>query len=210
MKLSYYIVTRDYGFAPNPFYGFCTLATCKATLRKHAEIGDLVVGMGSASKSSLNKGKMIYAMQVDKIITFDEYWNDVSFQVKKPIMNGSLQQMYGDNIYHTVGNEEIEQLDSHHSLEGGEPNMHNLIRDTGGEKVLISNRFWYFGKNAVQVPEHLSRLGDAGRGYTNILEHENKQFIDEFIRWISQFDCNQLMGYPEKFTSGFQRYDGIS
>ena len=46
MKIYSYIVKRDYGFAPNPFYGYCTLATCKPVIRKHAEIGDIIVGIG--------------------------------------------------------------------------------------------------------------------------------------------------------------------
>ncbi|WP_348922539.1 hypothetical protein [Enterococcus rotai] len=208
MKLSHYIVKRDYGFAPNPFYGVCTLATCKSKLRKRAEVGDWVVGIGSAS--SLYKGKIICAMQVDEILTFDQYWNDDRFQMKKPVMNGSLQQKYGDNIYYTDEDGKIEQLDSHHSYVNGEPNMHNLNRDTGGEKVLISNKFWYFGKNAVKLPSNLERLANVRMNYKNINENEDKAFIDEFVNWIQQFDNNQLIGYPEKFISGFERYDGIS
>ena len=32
-----YIVARDFGFAPNPFNGVLTLATCKPIVRKGAE-----------------------------------------------------------------------------------------------------------------------------------------------------------------------------
>ena len=28
-----YVVRYDSGFAPNPFYGYCTLATCKPDIR---------------------------------------------------------------------------------------------------------------------------------------------------------------------------------
>ena len=34
MRLFSYVVARDYGFAPNPFYEMCTLATCKPRIRK--------------------------------------------------------------------------------------------------------------------------------------------------------------------------------
>ena len=34
-----YVITRDYGFAPNPFGGICTLATCKPGIRNHAKVG---------------------------------------------------------------------------------------------------------------------------------------------------------------------------
>jgi len=39
-ELHSYVVARDYGFAPNPFFGFCTLATCKPRLRSVAQVGD--------------------------------------------------------------------------------------------------------------------------------------------------------------------------
>ena len=42
-----YVVRYDSGFAPNPFHGFCTLATCKPGIRAHANVGDWVVGTAS-------------------------------------------------------------------------------------------------------------------------------------------------------------------
>jgi len=41
-----YVVDRDFGFAPNPFHGYCTLATCKAKIRNQARVGDWVIGNG--------------------------------------------------------------------------------------------------------------------------------------------------------------------
>lgn len=89
MKIYSYIVKRDYGFAPNPFYGYCTLATCKPVIRKHAEIGDIIVGIGSGGKNSVYKNRMIFAMKISEVLTYDQYWNDIRFQKKKPIMSGS-------------------------------------------------------------------------------------------------------------------------
>ena len=47
-----YVITRDYGFAPNPFGGICTLATCKPGIRNHATVGDWVVKYFMISLSS--------------------------------------------------------------------------------------------------------------------------------------------------------------
>lgn len=47
MRLYVYVVTHDTGFAPNPFHGYCTLATCKPHIRGRAEAGDWVIGLGS-------------------------------------------------------------------------------------------------------------------------------------------------------------------
>ena len=50
MKLFSYVVARDYGFAPNPFFSTCTLATCKPKIRRTASVGDWIIGTGSKKK----------------------------------------------------------------------------------------------------------------------------------------------------------------
>ena len=151
MKLLSYIVARDYGFAPNPFYGYCTLATCKPMIRSRAVIGDWVVGTGAKTKYNL-AGYLIYAMKVDEVMDFDSYWHDPRFLCKIPTMNGSLKQLYGDNIYHRRGGQWV-QADSHHSLDDGRPNTRNIHRDTGVDRVLISRMFVYYGSAAPRIAE---------------------------------------------------------
>src|SRR4051812_17344850 len=101
-KMGYfsYKVEHDYGLAPNPFGGYCTLAVCKPIIRnnKNLAIKDWIIGTGSMKLKRIHQ--LIYAMQVEEIITFNQYWADPRFQYKKPIINGSLVQMYGDNFYH--------------------------------------------------------------------------------------------------------------
>ena len=94
-----YVVRYDSGFAPNPFYGYCTLATCKPPIRRAANIGDWVVGSGSNDRSIRRGGRMVYAMRVTEVITFDEYSEDPRFEPKKPYRRGSRKQSCGDNIY---------------------------------------------------------------------------------------------------------------
>ena len=67
MKLSAYIMTSDTGFAPNPFGRYCTLACCKATIRRHAEEGDVIVGVASAGFPK--PGHLIYAMKVKYVLS---------------------------------------------------------------------------------------------------------------------------------------------
>ena len=43
-------------------------------------------------------GVLVYAMKVENKITFDEYWQDEKYINKRPVLNGSLLQMYGDNF----------------------------------------------------------------------------------------------------------------
>src|SRR5687767_10285479 len=97
-KVYIYVVARDFGFAPNPFHGYCTLATCKPGIRSKAEVNDWVIGIGGRRLKAT--GRCIFAMRVSKRITFNEYWSDPTYRDKKPVRNGSCKMMVGDNIYH--------------------------------------------------------------------------------------------------------------
>ena len=73
MKLFSYVVARDFGFAPNPFYGFCTLCTCKPIIRRVASVGDWIVGTGSKACVG-RQNQVVFAMRVTETLTLDEYW----------------------------------------------------------------------------------------------------------------------------------------
>jgi putative DNA base modification enzyme with NMAD domain len=199
MRLHSYVVARDVGFAPNPFHGVCTLATCKPKIRQHAEIGDWVVGTGSAEHG--RKNHLVFVMKVDEILTFDEYWQDERFLSKRPNLQGSLKQAYGDNIYHRdCGTRKWCQEDSHHSFENGVLNEENLEQDTGTtENVLIGNLFSYWGGEGPEIPvEFRGEAFDirAGRGHKN---HFDKDDVDHFLSWYQSLDQYGYLGDPLDF-----------
>lgn len=74
MTLYSYVLRSDTGFAPNPFYGYCTLATCKPDIRRLARIGDWVIGTGSVE--NVGPGRLVYAMRVEAVLTLDQYDED--------------------------------------------------------------------------------------------------------------------------------------
>ncbi|KPQ24580.1 MAG: hypothetical protein HLUCCA13_08675 [Halomonas sp. HL-48] len=159
-----YVVQHDHGFAPNPFMGICTLANCKPKIRKFAEVGDLIIGTGSADVDA--SGHLVYWMRVSKIINYDEYWLSSRFGRKKPVMNGSMMQRYGDNIYYTGSDGTYQQIDSFHSEEDGSLSISNRERDTGStSNVLIGEEFTYFGKAAPPIPQSLHFLVKSGPGH---------------------------------------------
>ena len=91
-------------------------------------------------------------MKVSEKMSFQEYWEDDRFSLKKPVRNGSRVQMLGDNIYHVDNAGEWIQEDSHHSNPDGSTNIFNLERDTSrSNNVLISNLFLYFGSAALDI-----------------------------------------------------------
>jgi Nucleotide modification associated domain 2 len=82
-----YVVDHDEGFAPHPTGRYCTLAWCKykkesrrnRNIVELAKEGDWVVGTGGASGKSAGRGKLIYAMRVDKKLPLVEYCTDKRF-----------------------------------------------------------------------------------------------------------------------------------
>jgi hypothetical protein len=161
-----YVVDRDFGFAPNPFHGCCTLATCKPGIRSRAEAGDWVFGMGGCRLGAT--GRCLFAMRVTNKITFNDYWSDPEYLDKKPVRNGSNRMLVGDNVYHCDSQTgEWHQADSHHSNPDGSVNRHNLRTDTKTDKVLVSRHYYYFGSKAPTVPKRLlDALGfKNGRNY---------------------------------------------
>ena len=81
MSIYAYKITRDYGFAPNPFGDYCTLACCKPHIRKKAIVGDWIIGTGAIENHLLYH--LIFLMRVTEKMTFEEYWNDARFKRKK-------------------------------------------------------------------------------------------------------------------------------
>ncbi len=73
-----YIIKEDTGFAPNPFHGVCSLATCMQPIRKAARPGDLIIGKAGSQRG----GRTVFAMEVSGITTFAEYWHDPEFECK--------------------------------------------------------------------------------------------------------------------------------
>jgi hypothetical protein len=198
MKLHSYVVARDYGFAPNPFYGVCTLATCKPRLRSVARINDWIVGLGSKTRG--REQHVVYAMHVTEAMTFEAYWANPRFQVKRPNLRGSKKQAFGDNIYSR--NPETGrwcQANSHHSLTDGSPNRTNVVADTATNRILLSNDFVYWGGSGPQLPR---RFLGQGNGHVTLgvgRNHKNNfppEFVQDFIGWVRSLGEQGYAGEP--------------
>ncbi|MDH0703580.1 hypothetical protein N5D41_19020 [Pseudomonas toyotomiensis] len=198
-RIHSYVVRYDSGFAPNPFYRYCTLATCKPKIRKTAHIGDWVVGSGSNDRSVRLGGHLVYAMRVTEAMTFDEYNLDPRFEPKKPYRNGSRKQSCGDNIYFRAAvGADWQQRDSFHSLPDGSLNPNHVTRDTGVNRILISDDFVYFGGEGPEFPDDLKdqqgrHLCKTGIGLTSFAD---AQLIVNFEKWIRSFGVHGYQSAP--------------
>lgn len=195
-----YKLDHDYGLAPNPFGGYCTLAVCKSHIRNNRKLktGDWVIGTGSAGLGNLHH--LIFAMKVEEKINFMQYWEDERFQYKKPVLNGSLVQMYGDNIYHIDPiTKKWLQENSAHSLDNGLPNVGHVNRDTGGAYVLISKKFYYFGDKCPLVPTIYLDVCCEGRDMKS--SSIPTEIGDEFIKWLESNYNQGIHGDPISWKS---------
>jgi Nucleotide modification associated domain 2 len=163
-KLFSYVVQHDTGYAPNPYFGVCTLCRCKYRKSKNkpqniverAKSGDWIVGTGGASKKSAGLGKIIYVMRVDKKIPRIEYYRNPTFTKKKQT-NGGKQ---GDNMRPENFFEETQQF------------------------ALISRHYWYFGKKAIPIPKaKFPDLEKKGPGFRSDFQ---EPYISRFTSWLEK------------------------
>lgn len=199
-----YVVDRDFGFAPNPFHGFCTLATCKPGIRSTAQVGDWIIGVGGGRLKAT--GKCVFAMKVSRKITFNEYWADPAFNDKKPVRNGSRKMIIGDNIYRQNSDATWQQSPSHHSHVDGTVNEHNLKRDTKSPNVLISSYFYYFGSGAKDIPiELLTTLGYRNGRSHRIFDVTRAAALVEWVDGHSEA-LNKVQADPFDFNKSASHY----
>jgi hypothetical protein len=198
-----YVIPRDYGFAPNPYFNYCTLATCKPAIRKYAQVGDWIAAYGAAN--TMIYEKLVMLMRVEETLTFDQYWDDDRFKSKRPVFNKGVIHMYGDNIYHHDGENWKQEL-SHHSMADGSTNYINLNKDTGTNRVLIATEFWYFGNNAITIPQEFKMLIVHGIGYR---VKKDVNLINNFIGYVRENYEMRVQGTPySRKTGKFAHYKG--
>ena len=93
MHVLSYVITHDAGFAPNPFAGFLTLATCKPKIRKSARKGDYIIGTGSST--TVGNQKLVYGARIDRVISIADYGALTEYEIKQPSVRGEWWQKHG-------------------------------------------------------------------------------------------------------------------
>ena len=193
-----YVVRYDSAFAPNPFHGYCTLATCKPGIREQARVGDWVVGSGSNRIGVRRGGYLVYAMRVTEALSTLEYWRDARFEKKKADLNHNWVAASGDNIYAPSSHGGWRQLDSYHSHSDGRPNDEHREHDTGVGGILISDDFVYFGAEGPMLPRQFlggneMDLLRAPRNYQRVREAE---VVNAFEQWVRSLGVTGYQGKP--------------
>ena len=149
-----YIQTIDDGVAPcaprpvgiSP--AILSLAICKPALRQRMQAGDVVIGLTGATiarKQGYPRTSIIYCAIVDKVISGKDYFTSTWAYRLDCIYR--YDQLSGQFVWNQSTNIHPEPEEQH--------------KDVGGNnaKVLLCRDFWYFGKEAAEIPHwaHLLR-----------------------------------------------------
>jgi hypothetical protein len=188
-------MTHDSGFAPNPFWGRLTLATCKPQIRRRKPKDTWIAGFTSDAlcRHAVGQERLVYLMQVDRRIPFAQYFADRDYTRKIPKLHSSRRiEQVGDNIYRplrepALAPSDFLQLpnDQHYDKVRDQPDPKSHHRDLSGQYVLAATRFVYFGRAALEVPEHCRPAvprGQSAHGVRTWDEARARRFIDYVFR----------------------------
>jgi hypothetical protein len=194
MKLYSYTLRYDDGAAPNPFWGVCSLAIRKPSIRLAAEVDDWIVGLGSA-KSPIGdiSDHIVYAMKVTSKMTLEEYDQFCKTFVpkKKPDWrNRDYRMRMGDCIYNYVAGPNSPKMRTGIHIE------ENMEKDLSGLYALVSKQFYYFGDQPVKLPDNLRPIMHTTQGHKS---DANQDYVELFENWIEGLDIvpNKVIGEPQ-------------
>ena len=192
-RLFTYTIPIDDGAAPNPFHGMCSLAICKPGIRRTAQKGDWIAGLGSKHTQNSGDlcGRLVYAMRVDEVVSLEDYdrRTPVDWPHRIPDAGSAdLAERLGDCIYdYSSGMPEQRR---------GVHGPGNVKTDLGGENVLVSRNFYYFGSQAIPLPHELLPICHQTQGHKS---KANAPYVDRFVTWLRSLNLapGQLYGRPE-------------
>lgn len=182
-----YVVAHDGGFAPNPFYRWCTLACCKPRIRASAMPGDLIIGLSRRCE------RLVYLMRVSERLTFEAYWADPRFEAKRPDWGSPRRKRRrGDNIYQPDAAGGFTQLrSSHWDHQRNQESSHAKRRDTGVNAVLAARDFAYFGAAGPPLPGAL-RFLQVTRGHRCRFSSQQVAALEHYFESVGR----GVMGPP--------------
>lgn len=194
MRLCSYVVVHDSGFAPNPFWGYRTLAACTPNhMGIRLREGDWIIGTEPVARGS----KLVYAMRVSEVLHFDEYFDDPRFQKKKPNVGGEWRERCGDNIYRRDSDGRWQQSWSRHH----QSDEHRR-RDTKYPYVFVSDHFYYFGEKAAPIPDDCQDLVQRRQGCKC---NHDPDTVARLLAWIEAYFAPGIHGQPRHVEVGRQR-----
>ena len=171
----------------------CSLAICKPGIRRTAQKGDWVAGLGSKNTQHSGdlSGRLVYAMRVDEVVSLEDYDRRAPTDWPHRIPNvntADLSERLGDCIYDYSSGRPVQRPGVH--------DRENVKTDLGGENVLVSRDFYYFGSRAIALPYDLLPICHQTQGHKS---NSNAPYFEKFVAWLRGLNLTpgQLYGRPE-------------
>ena len=207
-RLFSYKLANDSGFAPNPFFGYLSLATCKPQIRRAKKVGDWIAGFTSKKLNNDDVGseKLVYLMKVAKKIDYNIYWNEKKYKDKIPnLETNDFIYKCGDNIYQPKNQEaksphefiEIKNK-NHWDHKNDNESIDSKIHDVNGRYVLIAEEFYYLGKNAIEIPLEIRPNIPKGQSSNGSLTKDSK-IAHSFLEYIKNKYKSGIYGKPHRW-----------
>ena len=186
MKLYSYVIRIDHGLAPNPFWGYCTLAVCTPNhMGIKARIDDWIIG----TSPNYQGNKLVYAMKISEILSFDAYFADARFEKKKPDVRSSWRELVGDNMYYK---DQLGKWIQHRTIQHLSPDLQR--KDLKHPFVFVAEYFFYFGDHEVAIPNEFQELIWKRQGCKY---NHDPQIVEGFLKWLKvNFDPG-VLGNPK-------------
>jgi len=185
-----YKMTHDSGFAPNPYNGCLTLATCKSGIRRCHQVGEWLAGFTSKTLNNDKPGqeRLIYLAKVSQKMEIKDYYE--KYPNKRP---GQCPK--ADNIYKWENGK-------YHQLKNPFHGDDSIDDDVAGKNVLIADEFYYFGKEVLTIPENIRNRNDINIPKVQAAYgvFTKGQAADDFIAWVKSQAAILYPGKKGKFA----------
>jgi len=193
-RIFLYRMMTDAGCAPNIDGGVCTLAICKPSIRRTANVGDIVIGLRARSGELGRLGphaedSVLYAMIVTRKMTFAEY--DAYCTADLPMKIPSDEYPMGDCQYTADGTQR--------------PGPHSpalIPTDLSGKYVLLSDpgHFWYrkdpVGHRLTPALASMLEVEKVRRGHC--VHTSNALVVDALKAWCASFPTTNVKQHKRK------------
>lgn len=173
MRIFVYKMTHDDGAAPCVQDDLLTLAICKPTIRKKAEQGDYIVGIGG---KDLGIGRVIYAAEVLDVAGREYYAN----------------YNRRDCVYEDIGGKPVHRGEE---FDHADPRWRSMDvrKDWGNARVLLSDDFRYFGGKGPGFLDLLAKYENL----RSLVEIDRTHIPDPALRCLliddSRPECDDIL-----------------
>jgi len=158
-----YLVCIDNGGAPCIQDKLLSLSICKPKIRKHAKIGDIIIGICAKSmKLNTNIPQILYIAKITNIVLMETYYNQ--YQERNDCI-------YDNNLNLIPNNFHI---------------CSNIKTDINGKNVILSNDFIFYGHKHIDIDENFYNIVPKFQGHfsrkNDIYENEFKLMYEKILK----------------------------